>query len=195
MRFLGFGRGSIYLDPEDGHWYNERNGKAKCNVAKVVLPHHDINCEDYQERLRTSCNIQLGNRHKLDHRPPERQVMEYLLFRWKARMNQFERPGWERRRVIALTYKEWPLAMSLNPRRLCHSMQGVLDTVVVLAEDPDSKAEFDFGMKAKEDFDIIMGLLLQETEYWDPPVLGKFLKSIPVRNILRIILLISSKKM
>lgn len=56
MRFLGFGRGSIYLDPEDGHWYNERNGKAKCNVAKVVLPHHDINCEDYQERLRTSCN-------------------------------------------------------------------------------------------------------------------------------------------
>ena len=102
VRFLGFGRGTILLDKSDEHWYSEKNNKIKCNIANVVAPHHDLNCSEFKEKVNTVCSVQHGKRHQpklYPHEAPSRFLLEYLLFRWKARINQFSKPDWKGKKV------------------------------------------------------------------------------------------------
>ena len=180
VRFLGFGRGTILLDKGDGQWYSEKNSRIKCNIANAVAPHHDLNCSEFKERIKTVCSVLHGKQHQpkiAPHEAPSRHVLEYLLFRWKARMNQFANPDWKGKKVISRTYKEWPLAMGLNPRRIYTSMAGTLETIAELGRDPSDKDEYDCGKTAEEAFEVVMAILLQDQPYWDPPALGKLVSS------------------
>ena len=94
-----------------------------------------------------------------------------------ARMNQFSKPDWKGKKVIARTYKEWPLAMGLNPKRIYTSMAGTLETVAELGRDPGEKDNYDFGKPAEEAFEVIMAIVMQNQRYWDPPALGKLIIS------------------
>ena len=107
--FLGFGRGAIFIDKTNGHWYSEKNGVIKCNIAIAVWHHHDISFSEFKEKIKTVCSVQHGKKHQPKHDPhevPSRQVMEYVLFRGKARISQLKKPWWKGKKVVANTYKE-----------------------------------------------------------------------------------------
>ena len=93
-------------------------------------------------------------------------------------MNQFKKPDWQAKKVIAKTYKEWPLAIGLNPKQVYTSMVGTLETVTELGRDPGERDEYDFGKPAEEAFEIIMVIRMEHQSYWDPPEFGKCLNQL-----------------